>query len=264
MFTNNCLTGINYEATTSAIVMAGIFVAFAVEYSGYRFVLGRDKRSANLGTTNQSASSEEGSVTANDPKHTHENAPSSALQDISHSHSPANFNPNTPLAVGVMEAGILFHSVLIGLTLVVAPDSSGNGSGYYNTLLAVIVFHQFFEGLALGARIALLPTNSLRMGIWSKILMASAFALITPLGMAIGIGVLNEFNGNDQSTIVTIGTLDALSAGVLLWVGVVDMWGRDWAVAGGEMVEASFGKVAVGLLSLLVGMILMSVLGKWA
>lgn len=94
--------------------------------------------------------------------------------------------------------------------------------------------------------------------------MATAFALITPLGMAIGIGVLNEFNGNDQSTIVTIGTLDALSAGVLLWVGVVDMWGRDWAVTGGEMTEAPAGKVVVGLLSLVVGMVLMSVLGKWA
>lgn len=259
MFTNPCLTGIHYEATTSAVVMAGLFTAFLVEYCGYRFVLARENKKGLTGATN----SEEGSTHNTDSKHVHENH-SSALQDISHSHAPANFNPNTPLAVSVMEAGILFHSVLIGLTLVVAPDSSGNTSGYYNTLLAVIVFHQFFEGLALGARIALLPNRSLHFGKWSKMLMALAFALITPLGMAIGIGVLNEFNGNDQSTILTIGVLDALSAGVLLWVGVVDMWGRDWAVTGGEMVNAGFVKVVVGLLSLIVGMVLMSVLGKWA
>lgn len=264
MFTSNCLTGINYEATTSAIVMAGIFIAFLVEYCGYRFILDREKRRGTTSAATASTSSEDESTTGTDSKHIHENTSSSALQDISHSHSPANFNPNTPLAVSVMEAGILFHSVLIGLTLVVAPDSTSTGSGYYNTLLAVIVFHQFFEGLALGARIALLATGALRFGWWSKILMAIAFALITPLGMAIGIGVLNEFNGNDQSTILTIGTLDALSAGVLLWVGVVDMWGRDWAVAGGEMTEASAGKVVVGLLSLVVGTVVMSVLGKWA
>lgn len=264
MFTNNCLTGIDYEATTSAVVMAGLFVAFLVEYFGYRFVLSKEqKKGHSHDTTAMGLTREEGSDNL-DSKQAQGNTNSSTLQDISHSHAPANFNPNTPLAVSVMEAGILFHSVLIGLTLVVAPDNSENTSGYYNTLLAVIVFHQFFEGLALGARIALLPNRVLHFGIWSKVLMATAFALITPLGMAIGIGVLNEFNGNDESTILTIGVLDALSAGVLLWVGVVDMWGRDWAVAGGEMVEAGWVKVVVGLSSLVAGLILMSVLGKWA
>lgn len=82
--------------------------------------------------------------------------------------------------------------------------------------------------------------------------------------MAIGLGVLNQFNGNNQNTILTIGVLDALSAGVLLWVGVIDMWGRDWVVAGGEMVEAGMSKVILGLASLISGLILMSVLGKWA
>lgn len=47
-----------------------------------------------------------------------------------------------------------------------------------------------------------------------KLLMAAAFALITPLGMAIGIGVLNKFNGNDPSTIIALGTLDSFSAGI--------------------------------------------------
>lgn len=266
MFTNNCLTGINYEATTSAVVMAGLFVAFLVEYVGYRFVMSKGQKKDHYHhATGANGGSEEGSTMGADTKGTQGNiASGSALQDISHSHTPANFNPNTLLAVGVMEAGVLFHSVLIGITLVVAPDNSENTSGYYNTLLAVITFHQFFEGLALGARIALLANSSLHFGIWSKISMAAAFALITPLGMAIGVGVLDQFNGNDQSTILTIGVLDALSAGVLLWVGVVDMWARDWAVAGGEMVQAGVGKVTVGLCSLIVGMVLMSVLGKWA
>jgi zinc transporter 1/2/3 len=82
--------------------------------------------------------------------------------------------------------------------------------------------------------------------------------------MAIGLGVLNHFNGNDPSTIVAIGTLDALSAGILLWVGVVDMWARDWVIVGGELVDARLGKVLYAGLSLVSGMVLMGVLGKWA
>lgn len=55
--------------------------------------------------------------------------------------------------------------------------------------------------------------------------------------MAIGIGVLKNFNGNDPSTIIAIGTLDALSAGILAWVGVVEMRAHDWML-GGEMTTA--------------------------
>lgn len=36
MFTNECLGELAYEATTSAIVMAGIFVAFLVEHASHR------------------------------------------------------------------------------------------------------------------------------------------------------------------------------------------------------------------------------------
>jgi solute carrier family 39 (zinc transporter), member 1/2/3 len=264
MFTNRCLTGIEYEATTSAVVMAGLLVAFLVEYSSYRFIQAKGLKKCPRHTTTAEEVTMTGAKGTGDPANGQSVDGNSALHNISHSHGLADFDQNTILAVGVMEAGILFHSVLIGLTLVVAPDSSANTSGYYKTLLAVIVFHQFFEGLALGARIALLKNSALHFGIWSKVLMASAFALITPLGMAIGIGVLNEFNGNDRGTIITIAVLDALSAGLLLWVGIVDMWARDWAVGGGEMMQAGGLKTIIGLFSLIVGMALMSVLGKWA
>jgi zinc transporter 1/2/3 len=154
-----------------------------------------------------------------------------------------------------MEAGILFHSILIGLTLSVTPDSA------FRTLLVVIVFHQFFEGLALGARISLLPNTAMFP---KKFLMAAAFTLITPIGMAIGIGVLNTFNGNDPSTMVTFGTLNALSAGILLWVGVVDMWARDWVIEGGEMTRTRAARTTIAMLFFVAGLVLMSVLGKWA
>lgn len=97
-----------------------------------------------------------------------------------------------------------------------------------------------------------------------KLLMASVFAVITPIGMAIGIGVLQHFNGNDPSTLITLATLDALSAGILIWVGLVEMWARDWMLAGGEMVHAGAAVTTCGGLALVAGMALMSFLGKWA
>jgi len=223
-------------------------------------------------------------------------------------------------------------SAVIGLTLVVAGDST------FVTLFIVIVFHQMFEGLALGTRIAVLgqPTSAdskahphghglghhshfhepkkanpttlaEELGAASdhhhththrhehdhakkpsgceesdtaasqeacaksthsvsmrrKLLLASAFALVTPVGMAIGIGVLRNFNGNDPSTIIAIGTLDALSAGILVWVGVVEMWAHDWML-GGEMTTAGPLRTALGMIGLVGGLALMSLLGKWA
>lgn len=115
-----------------------------------------------------------------------------------------------------------------------------------------------FEGLALGARIAAID-NITKI---QSILMPLAYAIITPLGMAIGIAVLDSFNGNDPSTIIAIGTLDAVSAGILLWVGLVGMLARDWLF--GEMRAAGVLKIFLGLFALVSGMLVMSVLGKWA
>jgi zinc transporter 1/2/3 len=143
---------------------------------------------------------------------------------------------------------------VIGLTLIVAGDS------FFLTLFAVILFHQMFEGIALGTCIAGLPST--KASFLQKSLMATAFALITPIGMAIGIGVLNHFNGNDPSTLIAIGTLDALSAGILAWVGLVEMLARDWLH--GPLLNAGMVKTGAAMVALLAGMILMSVLGKWA
>lgn len=97
-----------------------------------------------------------------------------------------------------------------------------------------------------------------------QFLLATCFTLVTPLGMLLGIMLLGTFNGNDPSTIVAIGTLDALSAGILAWFGVVEMWAHDWLVDGAEMAGKGRGDVVLGLGSLAVGMAMMTVLGKWA
>lgn len=195
-----------------------------------------------------------------------------------------------------MFADLLFFTV-IGLTLVVAGDS------FFLTLFVVILFHQIFEGLALGTRIATIGTcgdshlvsppveaghdtdkstgshtieaadsestsSQVGLSMKKKLGLAALFAFVTPIGMAIGIGVLQKFNGNDKSTLIAIGTLDALSAGILVWVGVVEMWAADWMVGShghrAELADADMLTVILAGFGLVAGMAIMSLLGKWA
>ncbi|OAA73630.1 Zinc/iron permease [Cordyceps fumosorosea ARSEF 2679] len=269
MFENKCLGNLGYEGVTSAIVMAGLFLSFIVEYIGHRIVLAKEKSVAAL-----------------------------SMQEKSQSMFSVEV-----VTILVLEAGILFHSLLIGLTLVVAADQ------YFITLFIVIVFHQVFEGLALGTRIATIGTNrdahshahaaavaqngnavdatspsnvapatshtallapqqTEGLSLRKKLGLASLFAFVTPLGMAIGIGVLNTYNGKDPATIIAIGTLDAVSAGILIWVGVVEMWAGDWMLGShgnkAELADAKPLTVGIAGFGLIGGLVVMSVLGKWA
>ena len=236
MFANDCLT-LHYESTSTAITMAGLFLGFLSEYITTRILVAR-RRKLEAATGSRSSEEED---------------KDSDIKQLVHSHATPVLTDDSQDKISVMmlEAGIIFHSVLVGLTTVVAGDS------YYITLFIVILFHQAFEGVALGSRIAELRTVS----VWIKILMGLGFAITTPLGMAIGIGTLNYFNGNDPSTVIAIGTLDALSAGVLLWVGIIEMLAHDWLY--GPLAEAGIVKIATALIGLVGGMVLMSFLGKW-
>ncbi|OAL51578.1 Zip-domain-containing protein [Pyrenochaeta sp. DS3sAY3a] len=253
MFANQCLGTLEYEGTTSAIFMAGLFLSFVIDYLGARFVQWRQSKHAGSSTEvaatgdDKSGANSATSGSGNEFMRSH---------GLPHAHGPMHQATPMEEKINVMnlEAGIIFHSILIGITLVVASDS------FFITLFVVILFHQMFEGIALGTCIAELPKAA--AGTLMKCLMAGVFALITPIGMAIGIGVLNQFNGNDPSTIVAIGTLDALSAGILAWVGIVEMLARDWMH--GKLLNASLVRTVSAMFALISGLVLMSVLGKWA
>ncbi|KNG87087.1 putative ZIP Zinc transporter [Aspergillus nomiae NRRL 13137] len=224
MFTNECLGELDYEATTSAVVMAGIFLSFLTEFIGHRFIAARGHKSASECCEDTPSNNESANPKENTAPRTMQ------LTQLSHSHGGdgANTKLRGRLLLQNLAGGHCVPPVL--------------------------------RGLALGARIAMLPGRIFP----SKAVMAGTFALITPIGMAIGMGVLHSFNGNARSTLIALGTLDALSAGILVWVGVVDMWARDWVIEGGELLDAPLPRVLVGGVSLIAGMVLMGVLGKWA
>jgi len=108
----------------------------------------------------------------------------------------------------LLEFGITVHSVFIGLTVGVADDPT------VTALLVALVFHQFFEGVALGARIA--DANIPHI---TEFALTSIFSLAAPIGIAIGIGVVYSLNPDGESFLMIQGTFDAVCGGILLYIG---------------------------------------------
>ncbi|ORX34477.1 Zinc/iron permease [Kockovaella imperatae] len=157
------------------------------------------------------------------------------------------------IAVAVLEFGVVLHSVIIGLTLGVTDD--------FVTLFIVIIFHQMFEGLGLGSRLAglNLPSN-LR---WSRYAAGAFYAICTPVGIAIGIGARNSYNGNGVAANIVSGVLDATSAGILLYTGLVELLAHE-ILLNPRMMKASSAHLTYVFCCILLGSGLMALLGRWA
>lgn len=89
----------------------------------------------------------------------------------------------------------------------------------FKSLLVAIVFHQLFEGIALGVRIAEIK----RFGSVKKWIAALLYPITTPLGIAVGIGIRKTFNTNGYKALVTQGIFDSLSAGILFYNAYVEL-----------------------------------------
>lgn len=156
------------------------------------------------------------------------------------------------LGVMILEFGVIFHSVIIGITLGTTDE--------FVTLFVVIIFHQMFEGLGLGSRLALLP---LPRNSWIPYLGAIAYALVTPIGVAIGIGVRNSYNGDSATARYITGTFDSVSSGILFYVGFVELLAHEF-VFNERMRKAPIGFVCLSVFEVLLGAGLMALLGRWA
>jgi zinc transporter ZupT len=120
----------------------------------------------------------------------------------------------------LLEAGILFHSVFIGMALSVSTGPA------FVVLLIAISFHQTFEGLALGSRIAAIPsfsTTSLKP--WA---MSVMYGVTTPIGQAIGLAVHTLYDPASQFGLLMVGIVNAISSGLLLYAGLVQLLSEDF------------------------------------
>ncbi|KAH7192691.1 uncharacterized protein FIESC28_02536 [Fusarium coffeatum] len=156
------------------------------------------------------------------------------------------------LAIFILEFGVVFHSIFIGLTLgTIASDE-------LTVLLIVLVFHQMFEGLGLGSRLAVAPWPSNRQ--WMPYLLGFIFALSTPVGIAAGIGAKPN-NASDQKLIN--GIFDAISAGILMYTGLVELLAHEF-MFNPYMRKAPIRILLLAFACVAFGVAVMAVLAKWA
>ncbi|SJX60119.1 probable ZRT2-Zinc transporter II [Sporisorium reilianum f. sp. reilianum] len=156
------------------------------------------------------------------------------------------------LGVLILEFGVVFHSIIIGITLGTTTD--------FTILFIVIIFHQMFEGLGLGTRLAFLP---LGIKSWIPTLGAVIYGLVTPIGIAIGLGVRHTYNADSTTAAYVTGVFDSVSAGILLYTGTVELLAHEF-IFNDKMRNAPLRKVVISILEMLTGAGFMALLGRWA
>uniref|UniRef100_A0A803QIQ2 Uncharacterized protein n=1 Tax=Cannabis sativa TaxID=3483 RepID=A0A803QIQ2_CANSA len=152
---------------------------------------------------------------------------------------------------GVLELGIVVHSVIIGISL-----GASESPKTIRPLVAALTFHQFFEGMGLGGCIAQAKFKARAVAI-----MALFFSFTTPVGIAIGIGISNVYDENSNTALIVEGIFNAASAGILIYMSLVDLLAADFM----SPKLQNNTRLQIGAnLSLLLGAGCMSVLAKWA
>jgi len=104
------------------------------------------------------------------------------------------------LNITLLEGGILFHSIFVGITISLTIDG-------FVILLVAIVFHQMFEGLGLGSRIAEVPYPKGSIRPW---VLVAAFGTTAPIGQAIGLAVRDSYDPNSAFGLIIVGIFNAL------------------------------------------------------
>ncbi|OCL10341.1 ZIP zinc/iron transport family [Glonium stellatum] len=152
----------------------------------------------------------------------------------------------------ILEFGVIFHSVIIGLNLGVAGSE-------FATLYPVLVFHQSFEGLGIGARMSAIP---FKKGSWLPWVLCTLYGLTTPISIAIGLGVRTTYNPGSFTANVVSGVFDSISAGILIYTGLVELLARDFLFDPERTTNNK--KLTYMIVMVLLGTALMALLGKWA
>ncbi|KDQ18150.1 hypothetical protein BOTBODRAFT_171823 [Botryobasidium botryosum FD-172 SS1] len=180
------------------------------------------------------------------------------------------------LSIVILQVGIMLHSLVIGVTLGIASPSSFRG------LISAIIFHQVFEGLTLGVRLAALvpPTPSISTSpstppIRDQRLLPSIFSFLfaLPIPLLIFIGMFLPFSSElspappdshhpcpppfEQKIIILQGVTCSVSAGLLIYVSCIELLAGDF-MSDDEMRRSKVKKQVAALLSLVLGAVAMT------
>jgi solute carrier family 39 (zinc transporter), member 1/2/3 len=133
-----------YTAAPGAITMTSAIIIFLIEYGSTRYLANVDRQIAQVATPSPPDSSGQ---LESDPKietHVHVHGHRDSTHFGHHHINPRPVEGETDahtaatqkLGVAILEAGIIFHSVFIGLTLAVSTGSN------FISLFITIIFHR--------------------------------------------------------------------------------------------------------------------------
>ncbi|KAL4574172.1 hypothetical protein LXL04_020997 [Taraxacum kok-saghyz] len=151
----------------------------------------------------------------------------------------------------VLELGIVVHSIIIGLGV-----GASNDICTIKPLVAALCFHQLFEGMGLGGCILQAEYKMTK-----KLVMVFFFSMTTPFGIALGIGFSNTYKEDSPSLLIIVGLLNASSAGLLIYMALVDLLASDFM---GPIMQGSIKLQIKSCVAVLLGAGGMSVMAKWA
>ncbi|KAI1387267.1 Zinc/iron permease [Hypoxylon trugodes] len=155
--------------------------------------------------------------------------------------------------ITLLEGGILFHSVFVGMTVSITIEG-------FVILLVAILFHQMFEGLGLGSRIAAVPYPKGSLRPW---LLVFAFGTTAPIGQAIGLAARNSYDPNSAFGLIIVGIFNSISSGLLIYAALVDLLAEDFLSEESNKVLTMKDK-KIAFLYVLLGATGMSIVGAFA
>ncbi|PVU92148.1 hypothetical protein BB561_003996 [Smittium simulii] len=167
------------------------------------------------------------------------------------SNSTAFVNHKTSIStvsVILLEISIIFHSVIIGLTLGLSDTTT------LLTLTIALSFHQFFEGFAVGDRLG---------GAYSSHIEKLDYdSEPTPVGQTIGIITHTVINTKSATYLILLGVLEAIAAGILVYVALIHLISIEFSSQ--RFLDQSKTTKTLCFLAMYTGAAIMAVIGQWA
>ncbi|KAJ9543493.1 hypothetical protein OSB04_023200 [Centaurea solstitialis] len=149
----------------------------------------------------------------------------------------------------VLEIGIIFHSVIIGVTLGMSQNKCT-----IKPLVAALAFHQIFEGMGLGG------------GIWihNHGLHVLHVCGNDADGDCIGddLVLCNGYDDSSANALILEGLLGSLSSGILIYMGLVDLIALDFFH--NKLMSSETWLKKSSFVALVLGSTSMSILALWA
>lgn len=245
----------------SAFSLMGVVTMFTIEAFTHRRLDSRNRKSLLQCSmaSNDIEEKEECREATNEVTASTEEASGEESQEQSDGSTVAVKQPKEAVlkalvSIYLLEFGIVFHSVFVGLSLAIAGDQ-------FQTLFVAISFHQFFEGMGLGARFASAKwPDHLKRIPWY---LSAVYSITTPLGIAAGLGVRHLYLENSPTSLIVVGVFDGFCSGLLIYNGLVELMARDF-ISDQSLKGISNIRYSLAYVLFLLGGLLMAIVGKWA